>query len=442
MSLTRSEVLAHPATEPLPVLARRPTLRDTFVSLRVPNYRWYIASLVPSQAGAWLARLAADWLIIELTGNVGLVSLVVAAQLLPPMLLGAWGGLLGDRFSARRTVLGVHGLLVVAILMLAIPTIFGAHSVPLILATSLMIGLSAAFEAPSRAVLVVQVVGTRRLSNALSLNAAVVQLSGIVGASLAGFLILWIGVGWTLIAAAAGPLIGIALLFRIRARQLHPATKIAREPGQVVEALRYVARKPELRLALLLIFSLAVFGMTGSVLYAWAAQEKFDMGPVGYSTFQATAAVGAFLGSLLSARRRSLTLRDNALLLALTGTIWAFIGFAPAVAVFSAALIAVFIVRLMFIIGNDSFTQLSANGAIRARVVSLYMITATGGQALGALLTGWMVNAFGGELTFVITGAVPAIVALAVWATVARQARRENASGCRTPARRLTTGAP
>lgn len=421
---TGLDSLPQPATEPLPVLAARPTLRATFASLSIPAFRWYVTSLGLSSAGAWLARIATDWLIVELTGDVALVSIVVAAQLLPPMLVGAWGGVIGDRLSARRTVIAVQAVLAAAVLALAIPAIIGQASVALIVLTSLVIGLTAAFEAPSRAVFVVEVVSTRALPNAMGLNAAVQQCAGIVGSLTAAGAIAVVGAGWTMVIAAAGPLLGIVALSMIQRRDLHPAVKVPVRPGQVREALRYVKRKVSIRTSILLVASLALFGMTGSVLYAWAAREEFALGAVGYGLFQTAAAIGALVGSLLAARRRELRLGHNALLLAAASALWLVTGLAPTALLFAIGLVAALAARLAFFTANDALIQLSANGSIRARVVSLSMICATGFQAVGAVLTGWSVHVLGGQLTFIITGAVPLVIAVVVWVSVAGSARR------------------
>lgn len=421
------DALAHPATEPLPVLAARPSLKATFASLSVPNFRWYMSGLAASSAGAWLARLATDWLMIELTGDVALVALVVMAQLVPSMILGVWGGVIGDRFNARTTVITVQCLYLLSVLGLAIPAILGVATVPLILITSLGIGVSAAFEGPSRAVLLVEVVGTRTLPNAMSLNAAVQQFAGIFGAALTGVLVALLGVGWAMAIAAAGPLIGIIALSCMRRDRMHPAIKVPAQRGQIREALRYVRRKRQIALSMLLIIVLAIFGLTGSVLFAWAAHEKFAMGAVGYSMFQTAGAVGALLGSLLSARRRQLRLFDNAAMLALSSLIWAFTGFAPWPALFIVCLVASLTTRLIFMVGNDSLTQLSTNGAIRGRIVSLYLIAATSAQTLGAAMTGWAVHQLGGELTFVLTGAIPFFAAVAVMVVLIVRRRRAEA---------------
>ncbi|OZB83107.1 MAG: hypothetical protein B7X41_15650, partial [Microbacterium sp. 14-71-5] len=236
---------------------------------------------------------------------------------------------------------------------------------------------------------------------------------GAASGAVAG-LVAIIGSGWALVAAPVGPLAGIVMLLGIRRSALHPAIKVAARRGQIREAIHYVRRKPEIRTALLLISSLAFFALTASILMAWSANERYGLGTLGYTLFQTASAVGALLGSLLAARRRQLRLRDSALLLAGSGLVWAFSGLAPFAGLFVVGLVASMLMRTAFMIGNDSLTQLSANGAIRGRVVSLYVVCMTGMQAAGALAAGWAVHALGGEITFLLAGGAPALIALTV----------------------------
>src|SRR5690349_9146893 len=91
-------------TAPIPVIETRPRLRDTFDALRAHNYRLYVVSQFFANTGGWMARIAVDWLVLELTGDVALVGLTVTLQFAPTLLLGPWAGVLSDR-ADRRTVL-------------------------------------------------------------------------------------------------------------------------------------------------------------------------------------------------------------------------------------------------------------------------------------------------------------------------------------------------
>ena len=64
-------------TQPIPVITQAPRWRDTFIALRAYNYRLYIVGQLFANVGGWMQRVALDWLVLELTGNVALVGLTV-----------------------------------------------------------------------------------------------------------------------------------------------------------------------------------------------------------------------------------------------------------------------------------------------------------------------------------------------------------------------------
>ena len=77
----------------------RPSWSDSFASLRSRNYRLYVGSQILTNTCGWMQRIAQDWLILSLTGNVALVGLTVTLQLGPMLLFGLWGGVIADRFD-------------------------------------------------------------------------------------------------------------------------------------------------------------------------------------------------------------------------------------------------------------------------------------------------------------------------------------------------------
>src|SRR2546423_483410 len=80
-------------------------LHRTFSSLSVPNYRRYFAGQVVSVSGNWMQRVAEMWLIVQLTGSGVSVGVTAGLQFLPVLFLGAWGGLVADRFDKRRLLM-------------------------------------------------------------------------------------------------------------------------------------------------------------------------------------------------------------------------------------------------------------------------------------------------------------------------------------------------
>ncbi|MDW8243460.1 MAG: MFS transporter [Thermogemmata sp.] len=74
----------------------------TFRSLRHSNYRRYFMGQIISFAGSWMQSAALLWLVYDRTGDPRWPSWILAAQVGPTVLLGAWGGGLADRYNKRQ----------------------------------------------------------------------------------------------------------------------------------------------------------------------------------------------------------------------------------------------------------------------------------------------------------------------------------------------------
>src|SRR3954471_18981787 len=81
------------------------TARQTFRSLRSPNYRLYFFGQIISLSGTWMQSVALGWLVLKLTGSGTWLGLVIAAQFLPMLVLGPFGGVIADRVDKRRFLL-------------------------------------------------------------------------------------------------------------------------------------------------------------------------------------------------------------------------------------------------------------------------------------------------------------------------------------------------
>lgn len=418
-------IVPAPETAPLPVVSGPFRWRDTLSSLAFSEYRRYALGLLCASTGLWIARIATDWLVLEITGDVALLGVVIAVQLLPPMLLGVWGGVLSDRMPPRTSVVVTQVLFAALFSWLGVLVLTGGVGEHWVFAISVMVGVVSCVDGPSRAVLTSQTVTTTAFPNAISLNAVVPQIGGVVGAGVAGLAISVLDVGWTLTAASAGLLCGALATLLIRPSRL-AGRAVTSMParGTVREALRYAGRKPAIVLSLIMVGVLAVSGLSASVLFAWMADVKFGTGAAGYSLYMTIGALGALLGGMLSTRRRRFSVRANAVLLGAAGAAWLLCGVAPWAGLFACGLLVASVVRFVFLVANDTLTQLSANPAIRGRVVALYLMTATGAQAIGSVLLGWMVSRWGGEAAFVITGTTPLVAAAVILLLLRRRARR------------------
>ena len=74
----------------------------TFRSLRTRNYRLFFVGQGISLCGTWMQTIALGWLVLNLSHNSGVaIGAVIALQFVPTLFLGAWAGVLADRFDKR-----------------------------------------------------------------------------------------------------------------------------------------------------------------------------------------------------------------------------------------------------------------------------------------------------------------------------------------------------
>ena len=116
-------------------------LTAIFVSLRTRNYRLYFFGQSVSLAGTWMQKMAQAWLVLELTNSGTWLGITLAAQQLPLLLLGPWGGLLADRMSKRTILIVTATAAMVPSLLLGVLILTDHVNVGLVLGLAVIGGL-------------------------------------------------------------------------------------------------------------------------------------------------------------------------------------------------------------------------------------------------------------------------------------------------------------
>ena len=69
-------------------------------AFRHRNYRLFFAGQAVSLVGTWMMTVAQSWLVLQLTGDPFMLGVVAAAQFLPVLVLGLFGGIVADGRSS------------------------------------------------------------------------------------------------------------------------------------------------------------------------------------------------------------------------------------------------------------------------------------------------------------------------------------------------------
>ncbi|MEE9097326.1 MFS transporter [Pseudarthrobacter phenanthrenivorans] len=396
-----------------------------FRALENPNYRIWASGAIVSNIGTWMQRVAQDWLVLTvLTDHSGAaVGLTTGLQFLPMLLFGPYGGVLADRYRKRiilmwtQLAMGFTGLAIGLLVVTGTAQLWHAY------VAAFCLGIASAVDAPARQAFVSELVGQDNISNAVALNSASFNTARLTGPAIAGVLIAWVGTGPVFLLNAASFAAVLVSLFRIRITQAAPAAKGARNKHQVAEGIRYVRRRPDLMLIMVLVGILGAFGMNFPVINSLMATTEFSMGPSEFGLLGSIMAVGTLGGALLAARRSGPRLRfllGGALGLGIFTVLGSI---APTFWVYAAVLVPVGLASITFLNSCNTSIQLSVEPQFRGRVLALYLAILQGGTAVGSPLVGWIGSQFGARWAVAAGGIVVLLAGVAAVVAVTRRNR-------------------
>ncbi|MGH2635291.1 MAG: MFS transporter, partial [Actinomycetota bacterium] len=252
------------------------TVHRTFHSIgHSRNFRLFFIGQAISVSGTWMQMVAAAWLVLRMTHSGVALGIDTALAFGPILLLGPMGGAFADRHDKRRILLATQVAFAALALALFAIVASGVVELWMVYALSFLQGAVTSVDQPTRQSFFAEMVEPRDLTNAVSLNSAVMTGTRIVGPALAGVLIAGVGMEWCFLINAVSYLAVIVGLLAMRADELRP-NRAPREPGAIRDGFRYAWRTAGLRRPLVLMSVLFLFSFNYSVLMPLFAERTFD----------------------------------------------------------------------------------------------------------------------------------------------------------------------
>jgi MFS family permease len=368
-----------------------------FRSLAGYNYRVWSAGAIVSNIGTWMQRTAQDWLVLtQLTHNDAFaVGIVMALQFGPQLLLLPITGLAADRFSQRKILMTTQASMGILGLLLGVLTVTNLVQLWHVYVFALLLGCAAAFDSPARQTFVSELVGRRNLSNAVALNSASFSVARMIGPAVAGVLMAIIGTGWVFLINAVTFGAVLASLMMLRTGDLRTMPRAMRRRGNLAEGFRYVWKRPDILVILVMISLIGTFGLNFPIFISTMAKVELHAGAAEFGVLSSIMAIGSVTGALLSANRESPRMRYLFVAVAAFGAFCAAAAVMPSFWLFALALIPIGVAAQTFMTTANGAVQLGTDAAVRGRVMAIYMAIFMGGTPIGAPIVGWVANQFG-----------------------------------------------
>lgn len=399
--------------------------RRTFDSFAVHNFRLYFLGQGISLCGTWMQTIAMSWLVLELTHSGTKLGLVTAAQFLPILLFGVWGGVIADRFNKRKILYFTQTIF--GILALIIGLLIVSHRIELwmVYTIAACMGLNTVLDNPARQTFVVEMVGPDKLRNAISLNSTIVNLARIIGPSFAAVIIATVGVGDCFLFNAVSYVAVLIALAAMRKRELFPQPHADKgHQGGVVDGLKYVWSEPKLRSTLLMMLICGTFTYEFPVIMPLFATVSLHGNATTYSAISAAMGLGAVFGGLYTAGKKSVEQKQLVTVAILFGLAMIFISVMPNL--FTALLFTVVMgtMSITFIALGNTTLQLTSRPEMRGRVMSLWSIAFQGTTPIGGPIIGAIAD-HANPRVGILVGGEAALLAAIVGTLAVRRSKRE-----------------
>lgn len=399
-------------------------------AFRHRNYRLFFGGQLISLVGTWMTAVAQSWLVLQLTGSPFILGVVAAAQFLPVLILGLFGGFIADQIPKRRTMMATQ-----AFAMGVSFTLFALSATHLIavwhiIVLAVLMGIRNAIDMPTRQAFAVEMVGKEDVGNAVALNSAMFNGARVLGPAIAGLTIGAFNISIAFLVDALSflaVLIGLALMDEHELR-LPPRVPRPHSVGDVfanlAEGLRYVRSTERVLLAILVVGLVSTFGMNFSVVIPALARDVLHTDASGYGFLMAAAGIGSVVMALaiaFSGQVSPKVIVGGALVL---GVFEVVLGLSRSYPVSLLAMILVGAGGIAMAAMANTTIQLAVPDGLRGRVMSVYTTIFAGSTPIGGLMAGTIASRFGTGTAIWSMGAACVVVAALAGTWVVRISRR------------------
>jgi MFS family permease len=368
-----------------------------FRALRHRNFRLFWGGALVSNIGNWMQTVAQNWLVLSLTHSPFLLGLVNFVTNAPMLVLGLFGGVVADRNSRKQVLMVTQSLMGGLIMLMALLSFLNVIQFWMVLVIALAIGCVQAFNSPAYQTIALDLVGKDDLMNAIALNSLQFNLTRVIGPSIAGALVVAVGVAACFFLNSLSFLAVIGALLLVRLPAVPAREGKASALREIREGLSYLRRQPAIAALVVLSGIVSILIFPYITLLSVFAQDVFHSDASDYGLLLACVGVGAAVGAMFVASRNDAAKRSpivfggaavssvTLLIFALSSNLY-----------LSMAILTLVGGSLVVMMATmNTIVQASVPQELRGRVISIYTLSSMGMLPVGNLQAGAVAQSFG-----------------------------------------------
>jgi MFS family permease len=381
--------------------------RQTFTSLRYPNYRLWFAGQLVSLIGTWMQSAAQGFLIFELTHSPAQLGYVGFVGGLPSWFFTLYAGVIADRVPRRKLMIITQSCMMVLAFILAALTFTRLVQSWHILILAFLLGIANSFDAPARQSFTLEMVERQDLTNAIALNSTMFTSALVVGPAVGGLAYAALGPGWCFTLNGISFIAVILALALMKLAPLPARTQKTSSWSDLLEGLKYVVGHRAIRMLILNLGMVAMLGLGVVILFpAWSVNVLGGDATTNGLLISARG-LGSLSSAILIASLGRFNFRGKLLAYGSIGLPLMMLLFAQ-MRQLGFALLAVVGVGLSFMLvanATNALVQTLVPDQLRGRVMGVYTLIFFGAMPIGSLLAGTLASRLGEAMAVMISAA-------------------------------------
>src|SRR5256714_2903117 len=396
---------------PSPAIAAKKPLSSWSV-MRNRNYALMFWGQLISAAGTQMQIVAGAWQVSLLTHHAIALGLIGLFQAMPRLIFSLVGGVLADVFDRRKMLLVIELTMAATSAVLALCTIFHVINALIIYGVVLIAASVSAFEFPTRQAIIPTLVPREQMADAMSMSMVMMQLTTIIGATLGGFVIAWVGIANTYWIDVISYFVVIGSLLLMVIPRVPVEKRAQAGVGALMDGMRFLRAHPIILAVLSLDFFATFFGSPRALLPVYAS-DILHIGPQGLGLLLAATSIGAVALTPLTGRIGRISRQGLGVVLAIL--VWGLcivaFGFAPGPIWLSVLFLAgAGAADMVSMILRGLVVQLTTPDEFRGRMSAVNAMFVISGPMLGQFESGLVAGFFTPQLS-VISGGIACILA-------------------------------
>jgi MFS family permease len=381
----------------------RPRLAARLID--VPDFwRLWLVGLVVF-AVRWLEMLAVAVFAYQHTHSPFVVAALTMLRMLPMALFGAVIGALAERCERRTALIAVVLSMALTSLSLALLAWAGKLAVWHLAVAAFCNGIGWSTDNPVRRTMIGDVVGSERMSSAMSIDVGANNASQILGPTIGGLLLASVGIGGAFCASVLCYLVALVAALRVRHRNTTIPTGSQSVLARIGEGLALVRRDRRLMAVLLITVISNVFAWPSTSMIPVIGHDRLRLGAVGIGMLSSMTGVGAFCGAVAIA----FFIRQPWFSRVYVGGVFAYLVLVPLFALASYPLLAgsvllvTGVANACFSIMQATLVYLAAPAEMRSRVYGVLSVCIGVGM-VGFIQIGLLAGLVGASWAVAATG--------------------------------------